>query len=237
MLSNNKLFRVVITINHTSVEDVTPFAQELQQFFAPENTQRLAKTLLIPQELKDFKQKESVDYRLSTLDDNLQLTLSAYPSKITVAIKKYLSREAFIPIITNISDIYSHSSDSTISSRKIGIRFINYFDTKNLKTYGRVFQKNIANVVRDISTDSNLSRSIAVQEYNFSWCKSTIQYGFPNKWYPEVLRDKTLLLDINVYSEAEYEVKDWLDAINSLTEQANKHFKDCMNPKYLVSME
>lgn len=238
MLTKNNLSQVIIAIDHTPVPDVRPLALKLQQYFSPEKTQRIVKTLFIPQELKNFKQEESTDYILTTYDDNIQVTLSTYPPRIAIGINQYINRETYKSVITNIQNVYQELTNTTqVYSRRIGIRFINHFDINNKRSIGKIFQKKFAGVIRDITQEDNLSRTIALQEYNLDWCKSRVQYGFYNKWYPEVLKYLSLLLDIDVYSEANYSVNEWLNALNNLSNQANEHFKHYMNTRYLDSLK
>ena len=83
----------------------------------------------------------------------------------------------------------------------------------------------------------NLNRSVFVEQYNYSSYFVRVQYGIFNKFYPAVIKNLDITLDIDVYYGGLTPIADWTDVIRDYNHAAFEKFKEYVEPTYIAMMK
>ena len=83
----------------------------------------------------------------------------------------------------------------------------------------------------------SISRVISQEEYNFSNSKLRLQYGIPNKFYPGLLNNYDLVLDIDSYLDSRTIVSDWTLVLSDLNHKAYDIFQESISQNLLESLK
>ena len=83
---------------------------------------------------------------------------------------------------------------------------------------------------------SGVTRAICMEESVKDEAKLRIQYGVPNKFYPEPIRVYDLLLDIDAYTEVALPVAAWEETVTKLNHRATETFLGLIRPSFLESL-
>jgi uncharacterized protein (TIGR04255 family) len=76
-----------------------------------------------------------------------------------------------------------------------------------------------------------------MEEYSNEELKLRLQYGVPNKFYPSSITTYDLLLDIDSYTESNYNVNDWESIISKLNHSAYELFLKEMNEIFIGQLK
>lgn len=168
--------------------------------------------------------------------NGIMLTFSERDGSITFESNKYKDKDTYHGILNSLIESCT-ALKYDYSSRRIGMRFINEFTCDRKSNISKIFDKRLANIVRNmLSTDSN-SRVIAMEESTAQQYKSRVQYGVINKFYPEQIRLYDLLLDLDLYIDTPVDIIDFGEITKTLNKAAFYSFKSCMNPAYLEKLK
>jgi len=191
-------------------------------------------------QLKDGKSEaaktEEVDYVLISDVNNLSLTFSKTQIAFWLESKQYRDNSVYKELFIEIRNVYSLLLPET-KTRRIGMRFINDFKCDSKREIKKILGAKTASIVLGMLGGDSLSRVIAQEEYNLADKKVRVQYGVPNKYYPSVISNFDLLLDIDSYVDQPVSVSDWTDTLSVLNHAAYELFVRSMNAEYLVRLK
>jgi uncharacterized protein (TIGR04255 family) len=187
-------------------------------------------------EKPEFNTIESFDNVLINEQNRFSMTFSNNQKAFWFETKNYVDRTTYSDVIYLLMDsAKSHTLD--LKSKRIGMRFINNFNCPNVKNISKIFNREFANTVAKRANHENLSRVICQEEYNYDINKVRIQYGIPNKFYPGVIRNYDLLLDIDAYDDTSQDIGEWLTVIRGLNHQAYNEFIKAIKPSFLQTLK
>jgi hypothetical protein len=117
------------------------------------------------------------------------------------------------------------------------MRFINNFNCLNIKNISKILNLSISKNLSRIALQENISRIICQEEFNYDDSKIRLQYGIPNKFYPAILKNFDLLIDIDSYDDTIQEITNWANIISNLNHSAYKTFIHTINDKFLTTLK
>ena len=88
-----------------------------------------------------------------------------------------------------------------------------------------------------IASKEKVSRIINQEEYNLDSSKLRVVYGIPNKFYPAILNNFDLLLDIDSIDDTQESIGNWEQVLKNLNHAAYHKFVEFMLPKYLETLK
>ena len=101
----------------------------------------------------------------------------------------------------------------------------------------KILQKPNDKVIIDSLAKVNLNRSVFVEQYNNGNYFVRVQYGIFNKFYPAVIRNLDVTLDIDVYYGGLTPIADWTENIRTYNHAAFDKFKEYVEPSYIETMQ
>lgn len=148
----------------------------------------------------------------------------------------YTNRQTY----SNVVDALIKSAQKNeikLTTRRIGMRFINNFSCSNPKQISKIFIQDISKILNQRLKQENVSRIIGQEEFNFDSCKVRVQYGIPNKFYPAVINNYDLLLDIDSYDDKIQELDNLTETIKGINHCAYNAFVSNINPSFLNTLK
>lgn len=158
---------------------------------------------------------ESYDYVLTKEKERYSMTFSKSQNAFWFETTNYTNRETYANVVKELLNS-AEKNNIKLTTRRIGMRFINNFKCTSPRQISKIFLPEISkNLVHRISQNS-ISRIICQEEFNYDSCKVRVQYGIPNKFYPAVINNFDLLLDIDLYEDKIQELESLLETMINL---------------------
>ena len=117
------------------------------------------------------------------------------------------------------------------------MRFINTFPSNKDGNLPTVLNSPETKFLKDaLAKKSDLSRLIIVDEYLKDDYRIRVQYGVPNKFYPNKISSQDIILDIDVYSEGLQPIENWCDNVSNYNHAAFDTFKGYVRSDIIDSL-
>jgi len=179
---------------------------------------------------------ESYDYVLTKDKENYSMTFSKSQNAFWFETTNYINRDTYANVVSELIKS-AEKNKIKLSTRRIGMRFINNFNCNNPKQISKIFIPDIAKILVQRLKQNNISRIICQEEFNFDTCKVRVQYGIPNKFYPAVVNNYDLLLDIDSYDDKIQELENLNETIKGINHCAYNAFVSNINSSFLNSLK
>jgi uncharacterized protein (TIGR04255 family) len=179
---------------------------------------------------------ESFDYVLIKERERYSMTFSESQNAFWFETTNYVNNETYAGIIAELL-ISAQKNAVNISTRRIGMRFINNFNCSSSKRIAQIFNTEISKTLVQRLNQENISRVICQDEFNFDGNKVRVQFGIPNKFYPAIINNFDLLLDIDSFDDSMQEIVTIKETIGQLNHFAYKAFVSCVNSKYIDTLK
>ncbi len=234
-LMNNNISLFIIRIDFIDAEkpDFADIINKLTNTFS-----RIEKTIHtninVDIESQQFEKQESYIYTLRR-DNGSQIKFLTHENALVFETNNYIDKTSYIEVISNI--IIVLKTFENYKSKRFGMRFVNNFPCNKVNDISKIFEKDIAKNIINIAKKENIMRIINIEEFNFDNYKSRIQYGLINKFYPSIITNYDLLLDIDIYYDGVIEIQDWDDTLKLFNHMAYDYFVKYVNPKYIETIK
>jgi uncharacterized protein (TIGR04255 family) len=173
---------------------------------------------------------ESVDGIQSTYIDSNGNKFIISNKFMVIEFNKYSNFENFLGSFKDI--IYLIFRKNRISTERIGLRYMNYFDSSKIKIQKSFFSPSIASdlSINIIECDERIKlvKSVQTIEYIYEDLHLNFRYGFLNKFYPAPITNNDFVLDYDCYIQEPFKTGDEIicyldkshDAIQELFENS-----------------
>jgi len=190
----------------------------------------------LPSGQSEVNKTDATDYVLIKEDYRYSTIFSPLNNAFWFETSQYIDNSTYkAPMSKIIQSFKTHYPD--ISAKRIGMRFVNEFHLPALRHISKVFNKEVARTLTSMATREFVSRVIAQEEYNFSSSKLRVQYSIPNKFYPAVLNNYDLQLDIDSFDDTQQIIDNWESSLVDLNHKAYRIFFETVNPKYIEELK
>lgn len=184
----------------------------------------------------EVTQRDFINYTLYA-ENGIQLTINNSVEKfIAFESKTYLDNGVYIDRLDDIIEKISNQGIEDISSSRIGMRYINIFPCERVDRIKRILQTPNDREITNLLRKEKLNRAVVVEEYNCGDYQVRVQYGVFNKFYPSVIKNYDITLDIDVYYGGKISIEDWREVIRTYNHAAYAKFIEFVNPNYIEEM-
>ncbi len=166
----------------------------------------------------------------------VKLTLDSFQKCITIESNKYEDNSIYKNRIAKIISILT-STNPGLNSERIGLRYINVFPCEKISDISKILNASDAKSVKDSLSHDNIARSIFIQEFQHEDCMSRVQFGVFNKFYPSIIANYDITLDIDVYCSGLISIDNWNEFIRRYNHLAYETFISYIRDKYLESLK
>lgn len=231
-LANNSiaLFIIRIDISQEAEIDFVALANALSFRFYERIEKVLHRNINVDVESLKNDVQETYNYVLKQGSD-YQLRISTFDRSIIFETNKYLNKGTYMQAMINLVSVLEEQS--AVEAVRIGMRYINTFACSKIQQINKIFKTNIARTLKDVAGKESVSRIINIEEYNYDTHRLKVQYGVVNKFYPAIISNYDLTLDIDVFSNEVIPIGDWINKITEYNHIAYDEFVDMMNVGYL----
>jgi|GEM_PF-346422 hypothetical protein len=238
-LKKNRITSFILRFDlHPSSADFAKVINELGKVY--DRLERRAGTKIsfnLSGENSGVKSTEATDFILVHDEKKYRLSFANDWRTICFEAKSYIDRSTYVEPISQLHGVLS-AVDSELMTTRIGMRFVNEFDSGELKNTSKVFIKDVANQIIKACSKDYVSRFIAQEMYNYnSDYKLKVQYGILNKYYPAILNNYDLYLDIDAFDNIHHSLSEWPEVLDALNHAAYNKFLEFMLPKYLEGLK
>ena len=166
-------------------------------------------------------EKVEVKKFLFFIEDNVKLEVSPVDKAIIFSSNYYTTNDLYKERLRQIVDVFTAKASAELKARRIGMRYINTFPSNKDGNLPSVLNASETRILKDsLSKKDNLSRLIMVDEYLKDDYRIRVQYGIPNKFYPNKISTQDIILDIDVYSEGLRTICDWCQIVSTFNHAA-----------------
>lgn len=235
-LSKNKITQFILRIDlpKDCILDFRQLALDLKDEYVRfvENTEHNVHLNIDTQQVT---QRDFINYVLYA-DNGVQLLLNTSQKIISFESTSYIDNSVYVDRLASIIEKINNQGVVNLMSSRIGMRFINLFPCEKKENIKKILQKPNDKAIIESLAKENLNRSVFVEQYNYGNYFVRVQYGIFNKFYPAVIRNLDVTLDIDVYYGGLTPIADWTEAIRTYNHAAFAKFEEYVEPNYISSM-
>ena len=182
----------------------------------------------------EVKKEDFIKYLLSTPTVNLKI--DSFEKCITIELQQYIDKTSYVQYFTKVIDALK-SLGVEIYARRIGMRYINVFSCSKIAEISKVLNVTDAKFIKESVAKDGIARSMIVHEYQYGAYLARVQYGIPNKFYPSVIKNYDIVLDIDVYSSGQQHIDVWEESITQFNHQAYNTFISYIKESFLQTLK
>ncbi|HPS86757.1 MAG TPA: TIGR04255 family protein [Spirochaetota bacterium] len=193
-------------------------------------------SLKFTQQESEVLRNISHDYVMVSEAHSVNITFSDIQNAFWIESNKYTNNSIYKEMLELIVNAFKELFP-TSQSRRIGMRYVNEFTCSKMTDIRKIFNPDVANIIKSMLRNDSIMRAIAVEEYNYTNFKSRVQYGISNKFYPSIISTYDSILDIDCFNEIIADIDDWDNIIKELNHCAYGIFKGMLNEKYIEDLK
>ena len=217
--------------------DLGKIAEKMSQYFDRTEKRQVSNfTINFTNVDSELSKISAFDYVLVSEPTNVAMTFSEIQNSFWLEATNYKNNVVYKDLIRKVSAVIK-SLGEEVEAKRIGMRYINEFECKKASDISRIFGKRLSSILKTILKENNQIRAIGMEEYSNEELKLRLQYGVPNKFYPSSITTYDLLLDIDSYTESNYNVNDWESIISKLNHSAYELFLKEMNEIFIGQLK
>lgn len=234
-LLNNKIDQFILRIDLTpdAMVDFKQLAEKLTSDYGDARTE-LHVNYNIDMQKVEVKKEEFLKYIMGKAPQ-ITLTLDSFERSIVLESNHYDNNSVYKQRLSKIIALIKEMQPES-SALRIGMRYINKFPCLKSSEISKYFNSSEANNIKNTLQRSNISRAMLVHEYQFGDYQARIQCGIPNKYYPSVISNYELILDIDVFGLGVQGIDEWENSIRDYNHGAYDMFIRYIKPSLLEDL-
>lgn len=152
-----------------------------------------------------------------------QIKLDSFANSIIIESSRYENNLVYKDKVAKIIETLGNIN-SAIAARRIGMRYINSFTCFKKTDISKILRTSESKAIKDVLDQDKIARVMLVHEYQKENFMIRVQCGIPNKFYPSVITNYDLVLDIDAYENGVQPLKYWEDSISKYNHGAYDTF-------------
>ena len=225
ILQNNKISHFILRIDFTKdiQIDYKMLSESLKDEFTIYKTE-LHSNYNVNIDNFEVKKEDFIKYLLST--STISLKIDSFEKSIIVELQQYKDKSSYMQCLTKVIEKLK-ALNIEINSQRIGMRYINIFPCSKVS----------AKLIKETVVRDGIARSMIVHEYQQVDHLVRVQYGIPNRFYPSVIKNYDIVLDIDVYSSGQQSIDTWEESITQFNHQAYDMFISYIKESFLNTLK
>lgn len=234
-LQNNKISQFILRIDLMPGRkaDFKWLAEQLSQEYGTVRTE-LHVNYNVNMSTVQVDKQEFITYILGKSPE-VVLKLDGFERSIILTSNQYkdnsIYKDKLHGIVTLLRDKHSD-----LSASRIGMRYINKFPCTKPSDIGKYLDTSDASCIKSSLKREDISRTMLVHEYQLGDFQARIQCGIPNKFYPSVITNYELVLDIDVYGVGAQPITRWEESVRDYNHGAYSYFTKYIKSTIIESL-
>ena len=234
-LLNNKIDQFILRID--LAEDPTVDFRQLAEKLTPEYGD--ARTELhvnynVDMQKVEVKKEEFLKYILG-IAPQITLTIDCFEKSIVLESSHYDNNSVYKQRLAKIVKLIAEMQPE-VAAQRIGMRYINKFQCLKMSEISKFFNTSEASSIKNTLKQEKISRVMLVHEYQYGDYQARVQCGIPNKYYPLVISNYELVLDIDVFGLGIQTIDSWENAVHEYNHGAYDLFMQYVKPSLLEDL-
>lgn len=235
VLQNNKISHFILRINLT--KDVMIDYKSL--FDSLKDAYEVCKAELQPNYNVnigkiEIKKEDFIIYTLST--PAISLKINSLEKSIAIELQQYKDKASYMQYLINVIEKLKLLGVE-INAQHIEMRYINIFPCSKVTDISKILNAADAKCIKESVEREGIARAMIVHEYQRGDYLVRVQYGIPNRFYPSVIRNYDIVLDIDVYSSGQQSINIWEETVNRFNHQAYSTFVGYVKESFLNTLK
>lgn len=235
ILQNNKISHFILRIDFTKdiQIDYKMLSESLKEEFTIYKTE-LHSNYNVNIDNFEVKKEDFIKYLLST--STISLKIDSFEKSIIVELQQYKDKSSYMQCLTKVIEKLK-ALNIEINSQRIGMRYINIFPCSKVSEISKILNPTDAKLIKETVVRDGIARSMIVHEYQQVDHLVRVQYGIPNRFYPSVIKNYDIVLDIDVYSSGQQSIDTWEESITQFNHQAYDMFISYIKESFLNTLK
>lgn len=166
----------------------------------------------------------------------IRLFIDTFFNAIIIDASHYETNAIYKDILNKVIQVLSTQGVDVYANR-VGMRFINTFPCFKKEEISKVFNASEAKAIKDGVDKESVSRVMIVEEFQVEDFMKRVQFGIPNKYYPAIITNLDLTLDIDVYTSGRQKMDLWDDVVRRCNHIAYDTFISYIKDSYRETMK
>jgi uncharacterized protein (TIGR04255 family) len=235
-LTKNKIssFIIRIDLDRSSNLDYNSISESLSKIF-PNQEIQITYHYNVDLDTVSVKKVEAKKF-IFKIEEQVKLEVSPIEKSIIFSSNYYTTDDLYKERLKQIVEVFATKTNGELQSRRIGMRYINSFPSM-AGQIPKVLNISETKILKDsLEKKDNLTRLIIVDEYLKEDYRIRVQYGIPNKFYPNVISSKDIILDIDVFSEGLQSISNWFSIVTQYNHAAFDTFVSYVRADVIESL-
>ena len=166
----------------------------------------------------------------------VRLTVDTFFNAIIIDASHYETNAIYKGILSHLIQALK-AQEVDVYANRVGMRFINTFPCTKREEISKVFNSPEAKAIKDGLDKTSVTRVMIVEEFQETDYMKRVQFGIPNKFYPAVISNLDLTLDIDVYTSGRQQMDLWNEIVRGCNHIAYDTFVAYIRDSYIETMK
>lgn len=222
-LQKNKISQFILRIDLTpdSSIDFGNLAEILKNDYGSMKTE-LKVNFNVNVQTVEVKREQYLTYLLGETP-GVTLKLDSFEKAIILMSVQYSDNSIYKDRLAHIISCITEQNPDE-KSQRIGLRYINKFDCPKKTDISKVLNASESKSIKDSLNNEGIARTMIVHEYQSASHMRRVQCGIPNRFYPSIISNYEVVLDIDVYSKGVMNIEDWEENVREYNHAAYDTF-------------
>lgn len=166
----------------------------------------------------------------------VRLTVDTFFNAIIIDASHYETNAIYKGILNHLIQALK-AQEVDVYANRVGMRFVNTFPCTKREEISKVFNSPEAKAIKDGLDKASVTRVMVVEEFQETDFMKRVQFGIPNKFYPAVISNLDLTLDIDVYTSGRQQMDLWQEIVRGCNHIAYDTFVAYIRDSYIETMK
>lgn len=235
-LTKNKISQFILRIDLApdSLIDFGILADKLKNDYGSLKTE-LKVNFNVNVQTAEVKREHFLTYILGDAP-GVTLKLDSFEKAIIFMSLQYSDNTIYKDRLSNIVKCIEGQTPEA-KAQRIGLRYINKFACPKIADISKILNPSESKSIKDSLNNDGIARTMIVHEYQSVSHMRRVQCGIPNKFYPSIISNYDLVLDIDVYSGGIMNIETWEENVSEYNHAAYDTFISYTKDTFVESLK
>lgn len=164
------------------------------------------------------------------------INIDSFQGSLVIDASHYENNSVYKARLHKIIEVIK-AMNADICADRIGMRYINTISCRKPAEISKILNQPFSRCVKESLTFENVSRAMVINEFNYDDFMVRVQYGVPNRFYPSVISNYDIVVDIDVYGLGRRPLDIWEEEIRKYNHKAYDIFMTFIKESFLQTLK
>lgn len=235
-LVKNKISQFILRIDLTpdSLIDFGMLAEALKSDYGSIKTE-LKVNFNVNVQTSEVNREQYLTYILGEAP-SVTLKLDSFEKAIILMSLQYSDNSIYKDRLSHIISCIVKQNPE-VKAQRIGIRYVNKFSCSKMADISKILNPSESKSIKDSLNNDGIARTMIVHEYQSISHMRRVQCGIPNRFYPSLISNYDVVLDIDVYSGGIMNIEVWEENVREYNHAAYDTFISYIKDTFVKSLK